>query len=137
MPAAMTRPPARHAIVETHAKGQVHVGRLLALLGLAAAAYAWALNPVLASLRPSAARTARQAVLARRVAQAAAENRRLAAKLRHEERVLETDSVRVASLRSTLADLRRQKPPAATVPPAAGNVAVPMVQATTGASGLP
>ena len=80
---------------------------------------------------------ARQAVLARRLAQVAQENRSLAQELRQEERALAADSTRATSLRTTLADLKRQKPPAAAAAPTVGNVAVPTVQATTGASGMP
>ncbi len=133
----MTRSTSRHTAANGGTGGQVHIGRLLTLIGVAAATYAWALNPVLASLRPTAARNARQAILARRVAHVALENRRLAQKLRKEERALAADTAHAASLSMTLADLRRQKPPAAPVTPAVSNVAVPTVQATTGASGMP
>jgi len=47
----MTRKPARHAAARKRAKGGVYPARLIAVLGAAAVVYAWALTPVLASLR--------------------------------------------------------------------------------------
>jgi hypothetical protein len=133
----MTEGQARHAVRKVPAKGGLYVGRLLALLGAVALVYAWALNPVLASLRTTAERDARQSALARQVERAATRNRKLAAELGRDEQALARDSRRASSLQATLAALRRQKPPAPTASPSIGGVAVPTVQATTGASGIP
>jgi len=71
------------------------------------------------------------------VAQAASRNKVLARDLQSAERVLQSDAAREASLRSTLAALKKQKPPPAPRQQSYGSVALPTVQTTTGASGMP
>lgn len=133
----MTSRPARHAAKIAPGKGGLYVGRLLVLLGAAAFAYVWALSPVLASLRTTAERDARQAALEGQVTAAAKHNRELEAQLRQDEQALQRDTRQESSLRTALAALRREKPPAPAVSPNVGSVAMPTVQTTTGASGIP
>ncbi len=133
----MTRKTARHAASGRQGKGGVYPARLIALLGAAAMIYGWALTPVLSSLRGAAARDLQQAKLARRLTDAAARNKVLALDFLSAQAALRRDTVRETSLRSTLAALKKQKPPAAPSLQSYGGIAVPAVQTTTGASGLP
>lgn len=111
--------------------------KLLILVGASALVYAGALGPVMGALGAIRAADSARAELGRRVLSLAHQNRVASDSLSHAQNRLSKDVSQEQSLRTEIAVVLAQTPPPAPPAPAAASIALPTVNATTGASGLP
>lgn len=111
--------------------------KLLILIGASALVYIGALGPVMGAVRGLRAADAARVQLGRRVLSLARQNRIAADSLRQAEDQLSKDLKQEQSLRSEIAIALAQTPPVAPPTPPTSSVALPTVNTTTGASGLP